>query len=44
VGQVLARVETAAGEDFSDLLLAAALARAYNGGTRPTWCAEAAEC
>ncbi len=41
-GRVLARVETAAGEDLSDLLLAAALARAYDGGTRPAWCAAAA--
>ena len=41
-GRVLARVETSAGEDLAALLLAAALARAYDGGARAGWCAAAA--
>lgn len=37
-GRVLARVETKSGEDLGDLLLAAGLARPYDGGRRPSWC------
>ncbi len=40
-GRVLARVETAGGEDLSRGLLAAGLARPYAGRARATWCAEA---
>lgn len=37
-GRVLARVQTADGEDLSRGLMAAGLARPYTGGTRATWC------
>lgn len=37
-GRVTARVRTAAGEDLSGALLAAGLARAYDGGRRQPWC------
>ena len=37
-GRVLARVEAPDGEDLSHSLLAAGLARAYNGGRRAPWC------
>lgn len=40
-GRVLARVQTAAGEDLSQSLLAAGLARPYRGGGRDPWCAAA---
>jgi endonuclease YncB( thermonuclease family) len=40
-GRVLARVETARGEDLGQGLMAAGLARAYAGGARATWCQEA---
>ena len=44
-GRVLARVETAGGEDLGRGLLAAGLARRYDGRTRAAWCdrAEAPE-
>jgi endonuclease YncB( thermonuclease family) len=38
-GRVLARVETAAGEDLGTVLLGAGLARRYDGGRRAGWCA-----
>lgn len=38
-GRVLARVETAAGEDIGAALLGRGLARAYDGGRRQGWCA-----
>ncbi len=37
-GRVVARVVTADGEDLSAALLAAGLARPYDGGTRRSWC------
>jgi endonuclease YncB( thermonuclease family) len=37
-GRVVARVETAAGEDLAQALKALGLARAYDGGRRPGWC------
>lgn len=37
-GRILARVETADGEDLGSALLAAGLARAYAGGRRAPWC------
>lgn len=37
-GRVLARVETADGEDLARALLAAGLARSYDGGRRRPWC------
>jgi endonuclease YncB( thermonuclease family) len=37
-GRVLARVETAAGDDLGAALLAAGHARAYQGGRRRGWC------
>ena len=40
-GRVLARVETAGGEDLSRGLLAAGLARPYAGRARAAWCEEA---
>lgn len=36
--RVVARVETAAGVDLGAALLAAGLARPYDGGPRQTWC------
>ena len=39
-GRVLARVESAAGLDLGRALLAAGLARAYDGGRRAPWCAD----
>jgi len=38
-GRVLARVETAAGEDVGVALLVRGLARPYGGGRRASWCA-----
>ena len=40
-GRVLARVETAGGEDLGRGLLAAGLARPYAGRARTSWCEEA---
>ena len=40
-GRVLARVETAAGEDLGRGLIAAGLARPYAGRARASWCEEA---
>ncbi len=40
-GRVLARVETAAGEDLGRGLMAAGLARPYAGRARASWCDEA---
>ena len=37
-GRVLARVRVPGGEDFSDALIAAGLARPYGGGRRRSWC------
>ena len=37
-GRILARVETADGEDLGRALLAAGLARPYAGGRRAPWC------
>lgn len=37
-GRVVARVETLSGEDLSAALLAAGLARPYEGGARTPWC------
>ncbi len=37
-GRVLARVETRGGEDLGQALLAAGLARPYDGRRRPSWC------
>ena len=37
-GRVVARVETPDGRDFSDALLSAGLARAYDGRRREPWC------
>ena len=37
-GRVLARVETAVGEDLATLLIAAGVGRAYDGGKRASWC------
>ena len=37
-GRVVARVETADGEDLADLLLGAGLAQRYDGGRRASWC------
>ncbi len=37
-GRVLARVETAGGEDLGQGLIAAGLARPYTGGRRRGWC------
>ena len=37
-GRVVARVETAEGEDCAGLLLAAGLGRPYAGGRRANWC------
>lgn len=39
-GRVLARVEAADGTDLGAALLAAGLARPYNGGRRQPWCGE----
>lgn len=36
--RIVARVETAAGLDLGAALLAAGLARPYDGGRRPGWC------
>ena len=36
--RVLARVETVAGQDLGQALLAAELARPYDGGQRASWC------
>ena len=41
-GRILARVETAGGEDLGRALLAAGLARTYAGGRRAPWCGAAA--
>lgn len=38
-GRVVARVETADGEDLASLLLGAGLAQRYDGGRRTSWCA-----
>ena len=38
-GRVVARVETAAGEDLAAALIAARLGRPYGGGGRRSWCA-----
>lgn len=38
-GRVMARVANAAGEDLSQALLQAGLARVYTGGQRAPWCA-----
>ena len=40
-GRVLARVETAGGEDLGRRLMAAGLARPYAGRARASWCEEA---
>ncbi|HLB79370.1 MAG TPA: thermonuclease family protein, partial [Dongiaceae bacterium] len=40
-GRVVARVRTSAGLDLAAALLAAGLARPYEGGPRPSWCAQA---
>ncbi len=40
-GRVVARVRTSAGLDLATALLAAGLARPYDGGPRPSWCAQA---
>ncbi len=40
-GRVLARVETARGEDLGRGLMAAGLARSYAGRARASWCEEA---
>ncbi len=40
-GRVLARVETAGGEDLGQGLMAAGLARPYDGRARVSWCEEA---
>lgn len=40
-GRVVARVATTDGGDFSDALLRAGLARAYDGGRRRSWCGKA---
>ena len=40
-GRVLARVETAGGEDLGRSLMAAGLARPYAGRARASWCEEA---
>ncbi len=37
-GRVMARVSNAAGEDLSQALVAAGLARDYAGGRRQSWC------
>jgi micrococcal nuclease len=37
-GRVLSDVATARGEDVAAALLAAGLARPYDGGERPSWC------
>jgi endonuclease YncB( thermonuclease family) len=37
-GRVLARVETDDGEDLAAMLIAAGLARPYDGGKRGSWC------
>lgn len=37
-GRVVARVETAAGEDLAEVLIAAGLARRYDGRARRPWC------
>ncbi len=37
-GRVIARVANAAGEDLSQALVAAGLARPYEGGRRESWC------
>jgi len=42
-GRVLARVAIPDGRDLGELLLAAGVARAYDGGPRQDWCREAAE-
>lgn len=42
-GRVLARVESAAGLDLGRALLAAGLARAYDGGRRAPWCAKSVQ-
>ncbi len=41
-GRVLARVESAAGENLAALLIDAGLGRAYDGGRRASWCDAAA--
>ena len=38
-GRILARVETASGEDLSEALISAGLGRAYAGQKRQEWCA-----
>lgn len=42
-GRVIARVETAAGEDLAAALLRAGLAREYGGARRRSWCREGEE-
>lgn len=42
-GRVVARVTTPDGRDLASALLAAGLARPYDGGARGSWCAAAAE-
>ncbi len=37
-GRVVARIETAAGDDLAALLIAAGLGRPYEGGARASWC------
>lgn len=37
-GRVVARVRAPGGEDFSDALIEAGLAREYGGGRRLSWC------
>lgn len=39
-GRVVARVRVPGGEDFSEALIAAGLARPYGGGRRRSWCPE----
>jgi endonuclease YncB( thermonuclease family) len=41
-GRVVADVRTVAGDDLAALLIAHGLARAYDGGTRASWCGGAA--
>lgn len=38
-GRILARVHTTAGRDVGELMIAAGLAVAYDGGARASWCA-----
>lgn len=37
-GRIVARVQTAAGENLSEALIRAGLGRAYAGRERPEWC------